>query len=92
MIDFLIALLLTISTGGDPCDLGTSTDWYSWIDAHVDAAKVFTYEAAEPNLWLYEGKDGEVVLFVFKEPIEDTIARGEYAAHGRCSRLVTIDG
>lgn len=90
MIDFLIALLLTISTGGDVCQIGESVDWYQWIDAHLQADKVFTYEATEPNIWIYRDSD-EVVMFVFRETIEATIARNESAAHGRCSRLIDID-
>lgn len=90
MIPLLIALLLTLSTGGDICETGQSVDWYQWIADHPTPQKVMTYEASEPNFWVYQA-DGETVLFVFREPIEKTLARGEYAAHGQCSRLVTLD-
>ena len=90
MIQLVIALLLTLSTGGDICESGQSVDWYQWIDDHPAPERIVQYEASEPNFWIYQA-DGETVLFVFKKPVSESIAAGESAAHGRCSRQVDVN-
>jgi hypothetical protein len=91
VIAFLIALLLTLSTGGDICKMGQPiADWYAWADAHPRAQIMIDYEGSEPNFWVYQD-EGATVLFVFKKPIAETIAAGESAAHGRCARDVSED-
>lgn len=90
MISVLIALLITLSTGGNICDSGTQdVDWYAWVDSHHDIQRVVSYEASEPNFWIYQS-EGETVLFVFKRPVSETVAAGGGAAHGQCARLLDV--
>lgn len=86
MISILIAILLTISTGGDICTLGQPVaDWEGWIDSHPNAESVVRYDATLPNFRIYEDGDA-VVLFVFRSAVADTAASGSSGAHGQCAR------
>lgn len=91
MISVLIAILVQLSVGGNICTMGTPIqDWTAWADAHPKAQIMIDYEATEPNFWVYQDA-GETVLFVFKNPIAETIAAGESAAHGQCARELTLN-
>lgn len=90
MIEFLIALLLTISTGGNACELGQSVDWYEWGYSHTHADVVFTLESDKGDYWLYQDGD-EYLLFVFREDISDVLASGRNDPHGKCAVVVSVD-
>lgn len=89
MLEFLIRLFLTLSTGGNPCDLGTDTDWYDWVNAHQDAQVVMQFNPiGETNIWLFQSGD-ILVEFVFKDDPELVAAAGGHTPHGQCARLVS---
>lgn len=91
MIAFLISLLLTLQSGGDPCQLGTPVDWYAWGAAHEDAHMVFSINAIgnTPDIWLFEDNGGSV-LFVFNASVQDALDSGQSVVHGECAVLVDI--
>lgn len=91
MIAILIAILLTISTGGDLCTLGNPvTNWEGWVDSHPNAESVVRYDATLPNFRIYQDGDS-VVLFVFRNAVADTAASGSSGAHGQCARDLSED-
>jgi hypothetical protein len=83
MIAALLAIMVTLSQGGDPCALGGPVDWYAWTrtpDAEA-ADLTVTYHDGDLNFWLYDAPS-EVVLFVF-QPADQ---RQGAVWHGRCAR------
>lgn len=85
MIELIIGILLAISTH-TVCDMGKPVDYYKWLDAHPDSTIPMTLSVpGDTDYWLMS--DGtDYYLFVFKQPIDDTIATG--ASHGACFRDV----
>lgn len=85
MMTFLLKLLLTLSTGGNPCELGTPVDWTTWGATHRNASIVVTYEPREgTNFWIYQDGD-TLLLFVFKENVKGVLASGRSDPHGKCA-------
>ena len=83
MIVALLAIMLTLSQGGDPCALGAPLDWYAWSHTpDAEAARLsVTYHADHTDFWLYAAPS-EIVLFVF-QPADQ---RQGAIWHGRCAR------
>jgi glycosidase len=68
--------------------MGTSTDYYKWIDLHPDYTVPMTLETdLEGDYWLMEA-DGQYYLFKFATDIDDTLDSGTSAVHGECFRHV----
>lgn len=75
MINTIIALLITLATGGDICETGQAIDWYAYVDQHPDYTPDVIVFYGGKNQFFITTDD---VLFVFRDAAIDD--------HGRCSR------
>lgn len=85
MIEILLGVLLAISTN-TACDYGKPVDWYAYTEAHPYYHHWDLSSKEYGDVWLIDDYDGEYYLFVFAQPIADTIATG--ASHGKCFQYV----
>lgn len=69
------------------CELGTPVDWYEWAEAEGDTAElVMTLETdTAGDVWLYKERDGDYLLFVFREDIDAVLDSGRSDPHGQCA-------
>lgn len=85
MIEILMGVLLAISTD-TACDYGKSANYYAWVDQHPNYHVMDLSTPEHGDYWLVDDYDGEYYLFVFAQPIADTISSG--ASHGECFQKV----
>lgn len=86
MIEILIALLIALSTD-TACELGTEVNWYDWAAEHGKTADRFmTLETDDDgDVWVYKEEDGDYLIFVFMEDIDEVLEAGRSDPHGECA-------
>lgn len=89
MIKLIVSLLLAINTHS-MCEIGKPVDYYAWMAVHQNYRVAWSFESRVfGDYWLMQA-DNDLMLFKFKEPIEDTIVSG--ASHGECFRQLASIG
>lgn len=89
MLEVVIAVLIALSTG-TACELGTSVDWYKWVHENDNTAKriMGVYPKDNQDAWLFQEANGDYLLFVFREKVDETLASGRSDPHGECARVI----
>lgn len=89
MLQMLIAILLGLSTG-TACDMGTPVNWYEWSKGDGQTSRLILRVEPDdaPDTWVFQEADGDYLVFVFREKIDDVLAEGRSDPHGECSVLI----